>query len=268
MEHVVVALTDESTARAAAAWVIERARSKPVQVRLVSELEVNAAGPDAADRLLAQTALRIQEGVLGTLVETVLVDRPLLHELLAQSETADLIVIGSHPDPVIRDGSTASLPVSLAARSRCPAVIVPDDWRPGDGPVVVGVEALDLSREAGKFAAHEAIDSDRELLVVHTWEPWSAQNTRAAQFEHETTLNTIVDRIRADFPNARVRGMLREAVAHDGIIASSRDAYLVVLGTHGLGRETGLVLGAIHQEVMIHGSVALCVVPLAEMPTG
>jgi hypothetical protein len=39
---------------------------------------------------------------------------------------------------------------------------------------------------------------------------------------------------------------------------------LVVLGTHRLGRKTGVVLGAIHQEVMIHGGVPLCTVPLVD----
>jgi nucleotide-binding universal stress UspA family protein len=143
-------------------------------------------------------------------------------------------------------------------------VIVPDDWVPHEGAIVVGVDAAGDSDGAAWFAAREAVDADRDLEVVHTWEPWSVPDTRQMQIEQGAILDDTVDRIRAAYPAVRVRGVLTEAVAHDGIIAGSRRAQLVVLGTHRLGRESGLVLGAIHQEVMISGVVPLCVVPLVD----
>ena len=101
-------------------------------------------------------------------------------------------------------------------------------------------------------------------MIVHTWEPWATPNARAEQFVHEGIIESAVNRIRADFPSLSVRGVLKEAVAHDGIIANAGDAHLIVLGTYRLGRESGVVLGAIHQELMIHGRVALCIVPLVD----
>jgi nucleotide-binding universal stress UspA family protein len=164
----------------------------------------------------------------------------------------------------MRESRTEAFPVSLAARSRCAVVIVPDDWVDREGAIVVGVDAAGDSDQAALFAAREALASGRELEVVHTWEPWSVADTRQVQIEQAGILEATIDRVRAAYPAVHVQGVLTEAVAHDGIIASSRRAQLVVLGTHRLGRESGLVLGAIHQEVMISGGVPLCVVPLTD----
>jgi nucleotide-binding universal stress UspA family protein len=261
-----VGLDDEDLAGASVGWVIERARSKPVRIRLVIALDALASNPQASQDMLGSAASRIDDAVPGTAVDTDLVDGAILHELLERSEAADLLVIGSHPDPGIRESRTESFPVSLAARSRCAVVIVPDDWSTRDGPIVVGVDAEGSSDEAALFAAREAVEADRELEIVHTWEPWAAPRTRTVQVEHGLILKETVERVRAAFPSARVRGVLREGEAHEGIIASARTASLVVLGTHGLGKETGVVLGVIHQEIMILGGVPLCIVPLGIVP--
>ena len=264
MEQVVIGITDDQPGSTAIEWAIERVRSRPIHFRLVCAVDVSASSLDPLKTLLAETAHRIQLVAPETQVDTALIDRPLLHELLDRSEAADLLVIGSHPDPGIREGRTPSFPVSLAARSQCPVVVVPDDWQPRGGPIVVGVDAVDGWREAGVFAAQEAAAAGRDLVIVHTWEPWGLQNTRATQFEHESMLEGIVAQARAQFPSVSVQGVLHEAVAHEGVIASSQNASLIVLGTHRLGRESGLVLGAIHQEIMIRGGTPLCIVPLAD----
>ncbi len=237
---------------------------KPAQIRLVAGLDVSSSNPGATEALLAAASRQIREATPDTQVETAVANRPMLHELLEQSENADLMVVGSSPDPGIRELRSPSFPVSLAARSRCVVAVVPDDWEAGPGSVVVGVDATDGSHEAAVFAAREAVDAARELVIVHTWEPWAAPNARAELFVHESIIESAVDRIRADFPSLSVRGVLKEAVAHDGIIANAGDAHLIVLGTYRLGRESGVVLGAIHQELMIHGRVALCIVPLVD----
>ncbi|MEO5921185.1 MAG: universal stress protein [Pseudolysinimonas sp.] len=266
MEHVVIGLNDELPGQTVIDWIIDRAKSHPVQIRLVAELDTHASNPDAVKDLLAGAAHRISDAVPGTQVEMVVAELPLLHELVEESESADLIVVGAHPDPSIREPRKPSLPVRLAARSHCPVVIVPDDWKAGSGPVVVGIAAATAAHEEAAFAAHEAEDSATELEIVHTWEPWNAPMARQEKFEHEVILNEIVESIRTEFPAVRVHGVLREAAAHLGILASSRGAHLIVLGTHGLGRGTGVILGVIHQEVMIRGGVALCVVPLGPPP--
>jgi nucleotide-binding universal stress UspA family protein len=265
MERVVVGVEDDAAGRAAVGWVIARARSKPLHIRLVSALGWTVTDQQAPGEMLAGVSHRIHDEAPDSTVETEIADGPKLHELLEESADADLVVIGSHPDPRIRESRTESFPVSLAARSRCPVVVVPDDWAAREGAVVVGIDA-DGSGDAALFAAREAVEAGRQLEILHSWEPWMAPDTRATQLEHQGILDDAIALVRAAYPTVEVGGALAEAVAHDGIIANSRDASLLVLGTYRLGRESGVVLGTIHQEVMLRGVVPLCIVPLVEAP--
>lgn len=262
MEQVVLGVDDETTARAAVMWIMERAQRGDLRLRLVAELDDGGSNPGWAKQTLADAVRSIEDAAVGIEVDFVIADRPLLHELLEHGETADLLVVGSHPDPAIRDGQTPSLPISLAARAQCPVVIVPDDWTTQNGPVVVGVESGGDGHAVAAFAAREAVAAHRELRVVHTWESWKTLDSRAEHIEHGEVVRATAEQLHAEFPNLRLAVVLKEAVAHDGIIANSRDAGLIVLGTHGIGRETGVVLGTIHQEVMIRGSIPLITVPL------
>jgi len=264
MEHVVVGVEDDAASRAAIGWVIERARAKPVHIRLVTALGWTDTDQQTPGETLAGVSHRIQEAAPGSTVEVEIADGPKLHELIEESIDADLLVIGSHPDPRIRESRTESFPVSLAARSRCPVVVVPDDWEATEGAIVVGIDADGGSDDAVSFAAREAVETGRDLEILHTWEPWAAPDTRATQVEHQGILDETIERVRAAYPSLRVGGALAEAVAHDGMIANSRQASLLVLGTYRLGRESGVVLGTIHQEVMLRGVVPLCIVPLVE----
>jgi nucleotide-binding universal stress UspA family protein len=266
MENVVLGVEDDAASGAALEWVIARARSKPLRIRLVTALGWNVTDEQAPGVMLAGMSHRIQDAAPQATVETVLADGPKLHELIEQSADADLVVIGSHPDPRIRESRTESFPVSLAARSHCPVVVVPDDCAGQDGAIVVGIDAGGESESAAMFAAREATETGRELQILHAWEPWTAPDTRAVQIEHQGILDDAIERVRAAYPSVRVGGALAEAVAHDGIIANSRNASLLVLGTYRLGRESGVVLGTIHQEVMLRGVVPLCIVPLVEAP--
>jgi nucleotide-binding universal stress UspA family protein len=261
MEHVVIGLIDERSDPAAIGWAIERATARDVRISLVTALDSTASNPVSQRDFLAATADRIRDAVPGTAVDVALADTRLLAALIEQSESADLMVVGFHPEPALRDGSVPSVPISLAARSQSPTVLVPDDRGPQDGPVVVGVETAEPSA-AVTFAGREAVSAGRDLRIVHTWESWKALDARTEHKEHGEVLRATAERLHAEFPDIHLDVVLEEAVAHDGAIGNSRDARLVVLGTHGIGLESGVVLGAIHQEMMIRGRIPLCIVSL------
>jgi nucleotide-binding universal stress UspA family protein len=265
MENITVGLDDEAASQTAVDWVIERAQVKPVNVRLVTAFDMLASNPLADQQLLALTGRRILTAAPAATVTTVLADRSIMEELIEQSMNADLLVIGSHPHHRIRSALTGSFPVGLAARSHCAVVIVPDDWTAQDGAIVVGVGTDHSSDTAAMFAAREAVEQDRELQVVHAWEPWKAPRSVRTHLERAGMLEAALDRIRAEFPTVRARGVLVEADPSDGIVASTRGAHLVVLGTHRLGAVTGLLLGSTGQRVMHHARVALCIVPLVDV---
>jgi nucleotide-binding universal stress UspA family protein len=260
MEHVVIGLIDERSDRFGIEWAIERARTKPASIRLVTALDPNGSNPEGQKRFLFEASERVRREAGGSGVETQLADGPMLHQLLELSATADLVVVAYRPDPAIRNGRVPSLPVSLAARARCPVVVVPDNVQPHDGPIVVGVQDTEPSA-AVAFAADEAARTGRMLRLVHTWKSTSL-DPRADHIRAGEVLRAAAARVREVYPRIWMEVALEETSAHDGVISRSRDASLIVLGTHGIGRETGVVLGVIHLEVMVRGGVPLCVVPL------
>jgi len=263
MERIVIGLIDERSDRVALEWSARRATTRPSEIVLVTALDANASNPGSQKSFLAATAERIREIAPGTEVSTVLADGSPLPALLEQSESASLMVVPIHPQPELRDGRTPSLPISLAARSRCPVVIVPDDGPAPDGPIVVGID-MEPEPEPLAFAAREALESGRALRLVHSWQSWNALNARTAQLQHGEALKAAVSGVREQYPGITLTAELAEADPHIGLIRNSRDASLVVLGTHGIGRATGVVLGVIHLELLVAGTVPLCVVPVKD----
>jgi nucleotide-binding universal stress UspA family protein len=88
--------------------------------------------------------------------------------LLAESNGADLLVLGDRGLGGLTDLIIGSVAVQTAAHARCPVLIVRGTPLP-DGPVVAGVDGSRTSALALDFAAEEASLRDTELVALHTW---------------------------------------------------------------------------------------------------
>ena len=83
MEQVVLGVDDETTARAAVMWIMERAQRGDLRLRLVAELDDGGSNPGCGRSRRSRDAVRsIEDAAAGIEVDFVLADRPLLHELL------------------------------------------------------------------------------------------------------------------------------------------------------------------------------------------
>ena len=80
--------------------------------------------------------------------------------------------------------------------------------------------------------------------------------------DHREVLRDAVDRARAAFPQARIVGVLAEGLAGQRVASRLPRAALIVLGTHGHGLLSGLILGSTLQDVLRLGRVPVCVVPV------
>ncbi|WP_406262306.1 universal stress protein [Streptomyces nigra] len=91
-----------------------------------------------------------------------------VHVLEAESQAANLIVVGSRGKGGITGLLLGSTPVSLAARGHCPVMTVPEKHRASDaaGPVVLGVDGSQDSDEAVDVAFAEA--ARRSILLPPT----------------------------------------------------------------------------------------------------
>lgn len=274
-ERVLVGIDGEAASQMAVDWVIWRGQDHDLAITLVTAFDLLVSDPSADEQRLADTARRVRNEIPDAVVETAFIERSIVEGLIDLSASFDLLVIGAHPDHRVLSALAGSLPYRVASRAQCPTVIVPADWVPTKGPVVVGVGDDSTANRAMLFAARDAIEADLELEVVHAWQMPAPTDTLVGAVvspvelrrAHRELLSAAMERIRAAFPAVRLRGLLQEGASGDRLASRTEHASLVVLGTHHRGAIAGALLGSTVRVVLSHGRAPVCVVPSAQ-PSG
>jgi len=135
-------------------------------------------------------------------------------------------------------------------------------------PVVVGVDGSPSSHVALRWAAAEAARHHRPLHVVHGYEwpgatelLWPPSHAISAYVDHA---NALVDEAAAvasgAFPGLAVTVSARPGDATQMLLNASRHAVLVVVGGHGHGRLTNVLLGSVGQAVATRARCSVAVV--------
>lgn len=276
MEHIIVGIDAEPPSELAVGWVIRRAADTRMRVTLVTAFDALIDDPMVARERLLMLADRITAVDPGLHVDIELADASIHQALEVRSRYADLIVIGSHSTRPVRSLLAGGLPARVAARAHCPVVIVPDDWDPRSGPILVGVSEDDTSEPALRFGAHESQRRAVELELVHAWLPDSpAADVAVAMLVaaskpdvrgfHRELLTAAADRLRREFPRARIVEHLAQDRTADALAERSKSAELVIIGTHHHGPEAGWLLGSIAGHLLRDSMAPVCVVPLHEV---
>ncbi|WP_091656896.1 universal stress protein [Micromonospora auratinigra] len=203
-----------------------------------------------------------------------LVDGPPVAVLLRESRSAALLVLGHRGLGGFAELLVGSAAVQLSARADCPVLVVRGEPR-ADGPVVVGVDGSALSGEAIGFAFAEAARRGTDLVAVHTWlypaPPvgrresygdilplvYDPQELRA---EEERVLAEAVAGWAERYPEVTVRQKLVAAAPARALVEESTDAQLTVVGAHGRGSLSGLLLGSVSHAVLHHARSPLAIV--------
>jgi nucleotide-binding universal stress UspA family protein len=175
-EKVIVAVDGGTASTAALDWVIERARAVDLtlEITTVADLdwvpngEVERFMPEY-DRVVLDASRRVDASGVAVRYSTTVHRGRALEGLLSASRRADLLVIGTHKTSAAVGIINGTLPLSIAARTGCPLVVVPVGWVPAPGPIVAGVDA-DTGETALLFAAREAERTGRNLVAVRAWD--------------------------------------------------------------------------------------------------
>ena len=122
--------------------------------------------------------------------------------------------------------------------------------------VVVGIDGSEVANDALKFAAGEALRRGARLIAVHVGEVPHDGNPRPIVIEvHEfgEILRTeAVATVAELYPTVHCETVVREGNPAAVLIDMSKEADLVVVGTHRTGRLRGFVLGSVSQRVAAH----------------
>jgi nucleotide-binding universal stress UspA family protein len=185
--------------------------------------------------------------------------------LVAESEGAAVVVVGSRGRGGIQGVLLGSVSSELAARSSTPVVVVRAAGDPA-GPVVVGVDQQGSSGAAIAYAFDAASHRHVELVAVTAWDapevPDVLEVIDQPAYEKDVGmgLSEALAGMREKYPDV----VVTENVIHGHPVGVLRDAAagasLLVVGSRGRRLLGALLLGSVSQGVLHHAYCPVAVV--------
>lgn len=226
----------------------------------------------AAEQVLAQAVARARSIASDVDVSPLLQFGPPARALLGEARSACLLVLGSRGLSGLRGLLARSVTVQVAAHACCPVVVVQplagaDD--PGWSPprVVVGVDATATSTPAVGFAFQAARQRGIPLVAVQAWTPDPPADLEGVsgppalpEALARRTLERALDRWQPEFTDVPVHTALVRGDPAHALVAQSRGAALLVVGTRGRAHLRGMMLGSVSQAVQHHGYCPVAII--------
>ena len=180
------------------------------------------------------------------------------------SREAKMIVLGSRGLGALKGVVLGSVSAHVATNALCPVIVTKADTVANineSGPVVVGVDGSDNSIRATEWAFSAAQARGTSVLAVHTWMDPEVQAAAAGVIlseedlerlsgEQRTMLDDALGHMREKYPDVQVETLVTEDRATRVLVEKSRDAQLVVVGSHGRGTFTGMLLGSTSRSLL------------------
>ena len=265
---VAVGVDGSPEAVAAARWAVEAARLRHLDMVVVSAYQVAstpgltaesaAASRNAADHLV--TDVLSQLNVPPSMKVGALVELASPITLLGRvSETAALLVIGSHHFNLVDQLLTGPVASPVAAKADCPVVVIPGAWRwtaADTRPVVVALDGQTPATAALDFAFAEAELRRCGVIALHAFPP----RDESPDQRQRATIAEVLAGHEQGHPDIAVRALFVPGEPEDAIIEQSFSAAMIVVGRphrHRLGSWTRSVAKA----VLDHTRCPLVVVP-------
>ncbi|XVV00728.1 universal stress protein [Actinosynnema sp. CA-248983] len=219
---------------------------------------------------LAEVAERCGRDEPGIEVGTYLARGRPAEVLQVLSEEADLVVVGWSGRTGVSRFLLGSTAAHLVHHARRPVVVVRGPSSDA-GSVVVGVDGSAAGARAIDFAFEHAALRGGRVVAVHAWadmpieaiapmEDWN-YNWHAVRRDADAVVAECLAGARERYPDVPVERVVRfDSPAH-ALIDQSRDAALLVVGSHGRGALRRALLGSVSHAVLYHGDCTLAVVP-------
>ncbi|WP_431870489.1 universal stress protein [Nocardiopsis eucommiae] len=197
--------------------------------------------------------------------------------LLAESQRAHSLVVGTHHFSTVDLVIPGSLTMALLLSSSCPVVAVPDvETLPLRNRVTVGVDGSENARTASEWAFEAADARGAELCAMSvsegvSWERFGGVEeppdpgivdsliASAVQETHRMLSESIAgDRDR--WPRVRVEEVVRVGHPTEELRTASGDSDLLVVGSRGRGGFASLLLGSVSRSMISHSRCPVAVV--------
>lgn len=217
-------------------------------------------------------------------VETIAVDGDPAGSLvgIAAETGATLLVLGRRGRGGFASLLLGSVSDQCARHSPCPVLVVPIGSSPAElsGPVVVGVDWSETSRDALRWAAAYASQYGADLMAVHVG-PMPAgtdddpPNARAGSGgpwapapDIVSPVRRLIGQLSESFPSIRIELIEKPGNPSDVLAELARPgrAQMLVLGARGIGGFTALLMGSVADQVLHHAHIPIVIVPAQNTP--
>lgn len=283
---VVVGYDGSDGSERALQWAAEEARLRglPLQILSVWEepmVDMGFGGGAIIDPNLAEVMKERGEQIAAQGLQMV-ADRgvhataesvvgPAASALVEASESADLIVTGSHSKRGVAEillGSTSS---QVATHSTCPTIVV----RPAEltnQRVGVAIDGSGPGQRALDFAFDAASRRGWKLLVIHAWDVHVVGfDVDASTYPKGGIIDEVreaEDRLSSEvlaghrdrYPDVEIEYHLDRGHPDHVVLEAAESCDLLVVGSRGHGGFASLMLGSVSNRVLHHAECSVAVV--------
>jgi len=281
---VVAGIDGSDSALGGVRWAAEVAAAYALPLTLmhvIPKLDWHFAAPPVgnepsadADEVLGSAEVAVRSAHPGLEIRAAVVKGAVATALAEASESARFLVVGTGAADHRALGGHA---VKIAHRTHCPVVIwrTPVARRTGKPlPVVVGIDESDDSTRALAEAFDIASALHAPLTVVHMWEIGQAVGMgdlgglgnmdwtllELLETQQRRRMDELVAPLAGKYRNAHVSKVFKDISPAKGLTELSREAQLVVIGSHGRGKIADSVLGSVSQNLIHHAECPVLVV--------
>lgn len=264
---IVVAVDGSAVSYQAAAWAAVDAGLHGCPLEIVTSVSIPTGyGPGAVmtendvdwlrtdgERVVAEASRVARAGGAGegVAITTEVTWKPIVSYLLDRSRQARMIVLGSHGLGALRQGLLGSVVVSVTQHAECPVAVIHStaaaDPVSASKPVLVGVDGSPNSVPALELAFEEASFRKVGVTALHAWSDVTGIPLPGWDSIREQEMEEFAQRLAGfgeRYPDVAVNRILVMDRPVRSLLEESAKAQLLVVGSHGRGGFTGMLLGS------------------------
>ncbi|MDR7082838.1 nucleotide-binding universal stress UspA family protein [Arthrobacter ginsengisoli] len=268
---IVVGINGSAGSEAALTWAVERASRDKLPVTAIHAVDDRWMTPDFQyHELIRQAGMELLQNAQASAREQtpdVTVDIELRHGsagsvLREVSKEASLVVVGGHDKHWMDGGPLTDRALQIVSASEVPAAVIPLKRGSAGRGVVVGVDGSEESLQAVEFAAAEADRTGEELTVVLAfrrparWVENQMPNSGLAESileEDRIVLAESIAGLADKYPDLVVHKQLdTNTEPAKALVEAGAEARLLVIGSHGRGGFSRMVLGSTAHAVLLN----------------